>query len=155
MDVRVYKTAKTPISQIQFGEKTLQWETPVGWAEQPASNMRLSSFVVEGTDLDISITSLGADAADVASNVNRWRGQLGLEEWSTQAVLKDVQRDSSLMGEFLWFEIESDTTDKSILAAMFKRKNKTIFVKAIGSSKDIKAHKAKFIAFCKSIGEGA
>jgi hypothetical protein len=64
------------------GKRVPNWELPDGWTEQPASGMRAATVIVptSGKPLELTVTSLpwtGA-AAELLSNVNRWRGQMQL-----------------------------------------------------------------------------
>jgi len=58
----------------------IRWTTPSGWQEQPASGMRVGSFVItkNGQRADVSIIPLGGVSGSELDNVNRWRGQIGL-----------------------------------------------------------------------------
>lgn len=74
------------ISSVEFDEESSRpvWQTPDGWTERPASQMRLATLVIptSGEPVELSVIGLGlADDwdASVVDNVNRWRGQLGLE----------------------------------------------------------------------------
>lgn len=72
------------------------WELPPGWQEKPASGMRWATIVpVNSSEAhQISLIRLpreGNDAAEyLLANVNRWRGQLGLEEWTKEELLQAV-----------------------------------------------------------------
>ena len=55
------------------------WTKPDGWQTEPLSEMRVGSFKVNGPNgrsADISVTAFPGDAGGLASNVNRWRGQV-------------------------------------------------------------------------------
>src|SRR5208283_5896950 len=63
------------------GLPQLTWTTPPGWTELPAGEMRVASFKVTGADgkqADVSVIPLPGGAGGDFSNVNRWRGQVGL-----------------------------------------------------------------------------
>ncbi len=56
------------------------WTLPAGWTELPGSGMRFATIVVEQGEkpLEIRVTPLSLMAKDPLENVNRWRGQIGL-----------------------------------------------------------------------------
>src|SRR5262249_43723522 len=63
------------------------WAPPEGWREVPEPKLaprggvpRFATFALgpRETPLELTVTPLGKEAADVLPNVNRWRGQLGL-----------------------------------------------------------------------------
>ncbi|HVX11819.1 MAG TPA: hypothetical protein VHC22_11610 [Pirellulales bacterium] len=59
-----------------------QWSLPAGWTERPGDQMRYATLSIDGTPLEVTVTTLSRgdsdDAEYVLNNVNRWRGQLGL-----------------------------------------------------------------------------
>lgn len=72
------------IKSVRFSEKGPEWGLPEGWKEEPGSAMRFATLRIE-TDakpLEMSVIPLptGAGSIDeyLLSNVNRWRGQMGL-----------------------------------------------------------------------------
>lgn len=63
--------------------KLVKWKTPDGWEEQPGSNsMRVTSFRVgnndQHTEVIVSKIPIGGFGS-IPDNLNRWRGQVGLE----------------------------------------------------------------------------
>jgi hypothetical protein len=80
------------VSKGPSAEKPLAWVLPSGWSEKGATEMRINTVVIpdEGGDLEIAISSLpksGAWEDFVASNVNRWLGQLGQGDLPRQTIL--------------------------------------------------------------------
>jgi hypothetical protein len=71
------------IRSVHFEAGKIGWTVPDGWQEQPGSQMRYGTFRIGPADkaLDLSVVVLDnhGDAASVLANVNRWRGQLGLQ----------------------------------------------------------------------------
>jgi len=74
------------VKSVRFaGEETPpEWKLPQGWQQKPASGMRFATIEIESAagPLDLSVTVLPRNEPDIdaytLSNVNRWRGQLGL-----------------------------------------------------------------------------
>ncbi|OHE88955.1 MAG: hypothetical protein A3G75_13040 [Verrucomicrobia bacterium RIFCSPLOWO2_12_FULL_64_8] len=67
-------TAETPAPAIR-------WQTPAGWQEQAAGNVRQGSFLVAGeggAQADMSVISFPGDVGGDLANVNRWRNQIQL-----------------------------------------------------------------------------
>jgi hypothetical protein len=68
------------LSSIEFlkqGEKPLNWTLPEGWREGPRKG-RYATLLTgpEGDSVELSVMQAGGNLLD---NVNRWRGQVGLE----------------------------------------------------------------------------
>lgn len=73
------------VKSIKFNEKGPDWGLPEGWEERPGSEMRFATIEIatDGKPLELSVIPLPTGEGDLAayllSNVNRWRGQLGLD----------------------------------------------------------------------------
>jgi hypothetical protein len=73
------------LKSVEFTDSTetpAKWKAPEGWAEKPAGDMVLGSFSIPGKDggkADLTITSFPGNVGGELMNVNRWRGQVGLE----------------------------------------------------------------------------
>lgn len=71
-------------------ETPLVWETPPNWRRQLGPRPRYATLRLgrKGEGLEITITKLGAEAADVRQNVDRWRDQLSLPPLDDEAFRK-------------------------------------------------------------------
>jgi len=76
------------VESIRFGEgegTTPTWDLPEGWRQDPGRGMRLATIRPDPDDsaLEMSVIPLPVRGPDidgyVLSNVNRWRGQVGLD----------------------------------------------------------------------------
>ena len=73
------------VNTVRFGDDGRPtWKLPEGWTEQLVSGMRYATIQIPGdTPLELAVSSLSADdptSTDyLLSNLNRWRGQLGLD----------------------------------------------------------------------------
>jgi hypothetical protein len=139
-------TDNTPIKESKPGESP--FEKPPEWTEVRPKQFQLARFTTgEGEQgAEIAISRAGGDRA---ANVNRWRGQLGLEPLSGEELNKTSQPFSvgSKMGEL--FEIIAE--DKAILGVMIPDEGQTWFVKLTGSTAVAKTERSRFEAFAKSL----
>ncbi|MHC4923733.1 MAG: hypothetical protein ACYTG4_06600, partial [Planctomycetota bacterium] len=56
------------------------WDLPEGWASIPGSSMRQGNFkVIKRPEIECYLAILPGKSGGVEANVNRWRGQIGLE----------------------------------------------------------------------------
>ena len=90
------------VRSVHFEENgTIAWTVPDGWRSRPTSAARYATFHVgpEESPLELTVTPLPSegDAASVLKNVNRWRGQLGLQPID-EAALDQVTRRVELDG---------------------------------------------------------
>lgn len=132
------------------GAAAFEFSTPKGWTAGRGSSMRKASLaVVEGnTEADISVFAFPADANDLLSNVNRWRGQVGLNEITADELQKNAKKIevSGHTGEYVELLGEKDT----ILGVMVKKGDTAWFFKLQGPTILAAREKAKFEEFVKS-----
>jgi hypothetical protein len=57
----------------------LDWKDPAGWKREPGSGMRVASFQLPG-GVECTVISLAGSGGGDLANVNRWRGQMGLQD---------------------------------------------------------------------------
>ena len=130
-----------------------QWEVPDGWKPKAATTMRLASFVV-GADGDLSVVALGPGAGGTLANVNRWRGQLGLEPVS-DAELATTTSPLSLAGGQTATLVDltgaGPLAGRKMLAAIIARPDRTWFYKLTGDASLVSAEKDHFVKFIKSV----
>lgn len=87
-------TGLTPMTTWSNGD----WNAkvlPEGWIVEPVFGMRDASFRVlgaKGAEADVSISRLPLKGGTLASNVNRWRVQAGLEPWQEADVLNKLAK---------------------------------------------------------------
>ena len=68
----------------------LKYTVPPGWQEKPPTEIRLASFSIaeNGKQADVSVVPLGGMGGGDLANVNRWRGQVGLQQITDEALAK-------------------------------------------------------------------
>ena len=71
----------------------LTWSAPSHWQEKPAGSIRKGSYAVtgEGGAGDLSITAFPGDTGGLHANINRWRGQVGLQPVGNSEVESSVE----------------------------------------------------------------
>lgn len=123
---------------------------PEGWTEKPGSGMRKVSYAIEGTSIDFYLISLSM--GDVPSNVNRWRGQVGLGNATPEEISKDVQ--TFKVGgahDVNYIEIYNDEGGKGIIAAIVDLAPQYWYFTGKGSVAELKENAADIRAFLESI----
>ncbi|MDE3067642.1 MAG: hypothetical protein KGJ60_08835 [Verrucomicrobiota bacterium] len=168
--VKVYQlandqSAPPPPSQTSAPPRTegaappsgLQWSLPAGWTEASPGEMSVASFQVPGQNggaASVSIVPLPGLAGGVEANVNRWRGQVGLDEASPDEIQKSAQSIQAGDQPAQLFDIlgkNSGGESSRILAAIQRRGDTTWFIKMIGAGTLVEQQKPAFIAFLKSL----
>ena len=166
-DAQVYKSPKaevkpnalqnsTPMASAEAAHEHRPYDSdlPSGWVAQSASGMRLISFKVPVGDasLDGSVIQLNSAGGEVVSNVNRWRGQVGLAPADSKDIMAEMKEFDSGLGKFKYFKLTNPDNPKSaILASMVTVDHMVVFTKLMGPMEAIVSQEANFLAFCRSL----
>jgi hypothetical protein len=95
------------LKSVKFSAKGPDWALPEGWDEKPGSEMRFATIQIatDGKPLELSVIPLPTAEGDLdaylLSNVNRWRGQLGLDSLSAGQFAEQIGK-FELNGEPVW-----------------------------------------------------
>jgi hypothetical protein len=125
------------MASVRFDDRGLPtWEVPTGWTERKEQGMRFATLVRDGSDplLEIAISALpsedpGSDAY-LKSNIDRWRGQVGLEpysgdDWKARAeAAGEVHEAEGKAGRFVLVQLAGTNQGgeaESMLAAIVPR----------------------------------
>ena len=136
----------------------LAWKLPEGWIEMPAGQMRVASFNVKGPDgkqADVSVIPLPGAAGGDFANVNRWRGQVGLQPVSEEELAKLAE--SVEVGDQpakLYAQIGKSpgtAEETGILGVILHRDDMAWFFKMTGAGVVVSQQKAAFVDFLKSV----
>lgn len=136
------------------GEK-LRWAAPDHWTPKELAPLRKASYTVHAPDrreADFSIIVLAGDAGGLASNVNRWRGQIGLDPLDSSAIGSDVTHMDSAGLHFDVVEFASEAPDaQRVLGALLHHAGETWFFKMSGPDSVVAAERETFIKFIRSV----
>ncbi len=109
------------LTSLKIDGERPTWTTPEGWTEEPASGMRAATFVIgdDADALECSVIPLpapgGAASSDdyLLDNVNRWRKQLSLDEWTVDGMKTALEKEENIFRVELadgtpvtWVELE-------------------------------------------------
>lgn len=158
--IKTYKVPKeTPVLPVQQAsarqvpaqppEKGFETRLPEGWTEKPGSGMRMVSYAIEGTSIDFYLISLAM--GDVPSNVNRWRGQVGLPAESDEMIEQVAERLDVDGHPARYIEIYNEESGRGIIAAIIDLAPQYWYFTAKGSVDELKAHAADIRTFIQSI----
>ena len=111
--------------------------------------MRMASYTIEETSIDFYLISL--TMGDVPSNVNRWRGQVGLPATSPEEIAGDLQTFEAHGRSVNYIEIYNEEGGKGIIAAIVDLSPKYWYFTAKGSVDELKANAADIENFLKSL----
>jgi len=131
----------------------LTYRTPQGWKElRPQDGISLAAFEVEenGRVARVTITRAGGSLAD---NVNRWRGQIGLDPISDEQVAKDSRPIDvdRVPGQYVDLTGPESARGLRILAVRAERGDTPWFFVMRGPADVVGRQKPAFEAFIGSV----
>ena len=138
----------------------LKYTLPDGWLEKTPTELRVASFGISenGKNADVSVIPLGGMAGGDLPNVNRWRGQVGLQPLA-DADLQQLAEKVEIAGQPADLYDVSGTTPGSgdaerIVGVIFHRDDATWFFKMTGDADLVEKQKPAFVSFLKSFQFG-
>jgi hypothetical protein len=121
------------------------FERPPAWKENPQPTQgRIFEFAVEegGGTATITLSALQG-GGDLAGNINRWRGQAGLDPISESEVARTAA-PMTFVGREAWF-VEAIGRDRGILVVASLNPEFSIFFKMDGAPATVQAQKSAFM----------
>jgi hypothetical protein len=130
------------------GEK-LAWTLPKGWTETKGSGMRYATLQpsVKGKT-EVSIVMLSGTVGGELANVNRWRGQIGLDPVDEAALLKLRTPVTSKAGRVALYDFTSQGQVKTrMVVGMLATADNSWFLKLNGDADAVSVARAGFATF--------
>lgn len=156
-EARTAPAAPATEQQMPSGHPPLSgnysWQAPDGWASQPPSSMRIGSYLVPHGDQqgDLSVIRLSGSAGGPLNNLNRWRGQLGLEPVAEGDPEAEGRITVSPAGTFTWWSlVNGEPVNQGMLVGMLFAGDHSMFVKLTGSPELVGAAEEQFTGFLAS-----
>jgi len=134
-------------------DRGLRWTLPRGWTEQRQGGMRYATLKapVAGR-IDASVVVLPGPAGGQLMNVNRWRGQIGLDPIDEGALAAARQEVRTKAGALSVYDFTSDGQKKSrLIAGLLEAGGSTWFVKVTGDAGAVGAARNDFLALLGSL----
>ncbi|MCZ6699971.1 MAG: hypothetical protein O7D94_13655 [Planctomycetota bacterium] len=161
--IRTYRAPKPPPAA---GSATgvMQWDRPQGWRSVPNpeatgfASMRLATLAAgEGDNqIEVVISQLGGDGGGLIANINRWRGQVGLEP-STDPERSRIEARGAqgIFVDLAGSAPEGSSAESTrMLAAIFPGADRTWFIKTTATRDRLDAHFEGFMSLCRSVRFG-
>lgn len=145
--------ATTPAGGNANQADGLTFDLPEKWQRGGNRPMRVATFNVDedGKQLEITLTRLGVNSGSMLANVNRWRGQIGLEPID-QATLDKDTLSLDVAGENApYFVLADAKVEKAIYVVVVERPDHKLFIKLMGDRGLAESEKSAFQEFVESI----
>jgi hypothetical protein len=150
-----FLAAEAPAREAPVPAKGLpQWKVPEGWQTDPGNEFSLAAFAVKDGSRSIK-TTVSRAGGDLLLNLNRWRGQLGLQDWSPEEMAKAAK--TLAVGGHDGTQVELVGTDvrsgkpSCTLGVIVPRGGEAWFFKLTGDVELAQREKANFESFVKSV----
>jgi hypothetical protein len=131
----------------------LRWTLPKGWSESRGAPMRFASFKVpvKGA-VEASVVVLPGPAGGELANVNRWRGQIGLEPIDEAALASARKTLATKAGPLKVYDFASGgASGKRLVAGLTEIEGNTWFVKLTGDAGAVGAAREDFMKLLGSL----
>lgn len=142
----------------------LNFHLPDGWSGKPATPLRVVNLQAgDNPQTECYVTVLGGDGGGMAANVNRWRGQMGLEPYTdeefaaleTRELLGQNATYVDMQGSFTGMGGAGAVDDARLLGLVLLDAGQSIFVKLIGPADAVAAQQENFNHFVASLEKGS
>lgn len=130
----------------------MTWKIPAGWTEQTPLAMRVGSFLIKesnGQTADVSIIPLSGMAGGNLANINRWRGQIGLDPIGEDSLSRESH--SIAPGGRTMVLVDFSNQNRRVIAAIYTQSDRTWFFKMMGDAGAVGNSKASFLQFLNTV----
>ena len=144
---------EVPAPPAPTGASALRWTLPKGWSQAMTGGMRYATLKPSVTGrLDASIVVLPGPAGGELANVNRWRGQIGLDPIDESALGAARTVLKTRAGPVSVFDFQSEGQNRTrVIAGLLTAGGSTWFVKMTGDAAPVGAARADFIHLMESL----
>ena len=127
------------------------YTVPEGWEDLPVSGIRKANLKVsdENGTAELTVLVFPGDVGGRLANINRWRGQLGLDDATPEDLPTFSEAYTISQHPGLYVRLEGGA--QSILGGLLPFHGSTWFFKFLGSSGTVLGNEAKMKAFLDSV----
>lgn len=132
------------------------WTVPADWRSVPPAQFLLAQFSVagaNGTEAEVNVAELNGSGGGVLANVNRWRGQIGLEPVAEDGLAKLTTTMQVTGGQATFVDMNGSNANNQpvrLVAAVVPMGNRTWFYKLMGDEKVVASQKDAFTKFVQT-----
>ncbi len=146
--------ATAPVSN----EGKPNWQAPTGWQEVSGGQFLVAKFMLTGeggATAAVNVSSSAGEGGGLTSNVNRWRGQLGLAPLSDNDVNKlvtavDVAGGTASLVDLSGTDVRTGQPTR-LVGVVVPQSSQTWFYKLMGDAKVVESQKAAFTQFVQGV----
>ncbi|HAV14014.1 MAG TPA: hypothetical protein DCX06_11075 [Opitutae bacterium] len=129
----------------------LKYRVPEGWVELPASGIRKANLRIDDDNgsAELTVTVFPGDVGGRLANINRWRGQIGLDSVTAEDL--DAFTESYSISKHRGIIVTLEGGIDSIIGGLLPFHGNTWFFKLQGKTDTVLASKEHFKAFLDSV----
>jgi hypothetical protein len=131
------------------------WTVPAGWQDLPPGQMLAAKFLVSTNNGVRTEVNVGTAMGGMLANVDRWRGQLGLERTSEDALNGETKSVEIPGGKALFVDLTGTDARTGrparILGGVVPRGDETWFYKMMGDPQVVEQQKETFTKFVQTV----
>ncbi|HKK18009.1 MAG TPA: hypothetical protein VJ952_04935 [Opitutales bacterium] len=129
----------------------LAYEVPEGWEEFPPQSVRKANFRVsdENGSAELAVTVFPGDVGGTLANINRWRGQIGLDPIDAEG-MPPITRPFTI-SDHGGIIVDLQGPEQSILGGILSFHGSTWFFKMQGATGTIAGQAEAMEAFLSSV----
>jgi len=147
----------SPATPAPAAEGTPDWQVPPGWQSVAAGQFLVAKFTLSGgsgAQAAVNVSTSAGDGGGLANNVNRWRKQLGLGEWSAAELKQSIATVDVVGGQASLVDL-SGTDSRSgqparLVGAIVPRGDQTWFYKLMGDDAVVARERSAFTNFVQT-----
>jgi hypothetical protein len=132
------------------------WTVPSGWQAVPAAQFLLAEYSIAGSNgakAEVNVAQLNGSGGGVLPNVNRWRGQIGLDPVDEIGLTKVTTTMPVAGGQATFVDMTGKDMSGATLrlvAAIVPMGDQTWFYKLMGDEKVVADQKDAFTQFVQT-----
>ena len=132
------------------------WTLPAGWQEVPAAQFLLAEYTIAGANgakAEVNVAQLSGNGGGVLPNVNRWRGQIGLDPVDETGLANVTTTMAVAGGQATLVDMTGkDMSGEALrlVAAIVPMGDQTWFYKLMGDEKVVADQKDAFTKFVQT-----
>ena len=132
------------------------WTVPAGWQSLPPSEFLAAKFSIQSGNAkaEVNVAELAGEGGGLLSNVNRWRGQLGLPpvtDADLAGLATTIKTDAGTFQVVDFTGVDSKTGKPTrLVGAAVPANGQTWFYKLMGDGSVVDAQKDTFVQFIES-----
>lgn len=134
----------------------LQWTVPADWHPVPPAQFLLAEYSItgaDGTKAEVNVAQLAGSGGGVLANVNRWRGQIGLDPVDETGLARLTTTMAVTGGQATFVDMtgtDANGQPTRLVAAIVPMGDETWFYKLMGDEKVVASQKDAFTKFART-----